>query len=298
MQKLKFAELSANLESFDPWLRTLGIDPKNDRIHTAIKLLRQADAISRGEQKAPTPQEAEKFYFGLMDAIEIQDIFVAFGKTDSEGLKEKLARAFSGPHRLADETPKTSDGRNTMFELSLAAELMVRGLTLEIGEPDIWLPIGSGYFVECKRPYRQDNVRANIRGAADQLEANLERKENEACGVVAVSASRLLNPGDKIFVADSGDLGLQRLGDVLEKLVVENQWNRMLIHPRICALLFHVSTPAIIKAENLITHLSYVQVFPIGKQAEQQRLLRQVMNDLFRDAKAKVPVAKSVSEGA
>jgi hypothetical protein len=285
MQRLKFSELLATLERLDPWLRSLDIDPKNDRIHSAIELLRQADAISRGEQKPPTREEAEKFYFGLSEALEIHDIFVAFEKADPGILKEKLPRAFSGPHRPADETPKNSDGRNVMFELALGAELIFRGLSAELGDPDVRLRLGRGYFLECKRPFGELNVRSNIRGAADQLEDNLA-KDEAAYGVIAVSVSRLLNPGDKLFVTDFADLGIEQLGNLLEKTArsTEHQWRRMMVHPRVCAVLFHVSTPAIVKNDGLITKLSYVQVFGMGKETEEQRILQDAMSHAFRDA--------------
>ena len=56
------------------------------------------------------------------------------------------------------------------------------------------------------------------------------------------------------------------------------------MHPRVCAVLFHVSTPAIVKKDSLITKLSYVQVFGMGKETEEQRLLQDAMNHAFRDA--------------
>lgn len=284
LETLKFADLLATLKRLEPWLKELGIDPKNDRIHSAIDVLRQAEAISKAGRKPPEGKESERFYFGLIEAIEIHDIFLAFEKAASPGVKDKLARALSGPHHPADETPRNSDGRNIMFELSLAAELLLRGVPrVEVGEPDIALRVGPNYFFECKRPENCHSLRSSIRAAARQLKRNLEQHEG-ACGVVAISTSRIFNRGDKLFVTNSGESGLKQLGELLKKVARSSEptWPKAEMHPNICGLLFHVSTPAILKAERLITKLSYAQMFSVGKETEQAYLLRKIMETAWR----------------
>lgn len=284
MPTLKYAALLSDLEKLDPWLHRLGLDPKNDRAHSAIEILREAESISKGE-KAP-PKSGEKFVFGLTEALEIHAIYMAFENEDPTLLKEKLARAFSGPHRPADETSANSDGRNVMFELSLAAEMRFRGLPIRIGEPDILLDIGPGFFIECKRPFKESSIRSSIRGAADQLGENLKNTEGKF-GIIAVSASRLLNAGDKLFVAPSEDIGVERLGDLLETLARENQhsWQKIERNPRICAVLFHVSTPAVFQNKDIIYQLSYVQVFAIGQETDEVKILRDAVTTAFRGPK-------------
>jgi hypothetical protein len=284
MQTLKYAALLSDLEKLDPWLQRVGLDPKNDRVHNAIEILREAEAISKGE-KAP-PKSGEKFVFGLTEALELHDIFMAFQNEDPALLKEKLERAFSGPLRLADETSANSDGRNVMFELSLAAEMRFRGLPIQIGEPDILLGIGPGFFIECKRPFKESSIRSSVRGAADQLDENLKNTKDKF-GMIAVSASRLLNPGDKLFVAPSEDIGVERLGNMLETLARENQrhWQKMERDPRICAVLFHVSTPAVFQNKDIIYQLSYVQVFAVGQETDEVRILQNAMTTAFRGPK-------------
>src|SRR5256884_3775177 len=98
---------------------------------------------------------------GLVEALEFSDIFRAFEKDDPKVIGPKLERALSGPLRPADETPKNSDGRNTMFELAFAAQLRLRGAEVSVGEPDIAVTLsGRRFLIECKRPFREDSVRA------------------------------------------------------------------------------------------------------------------------------------------
>jgi hypothetical protein len=284
MQTLKYAAMLAHLERLDPWLQGMGVAPKNDRIHNAIAILREAEAISKGEQKAPT--SGEKFIFGLTEALEIHGIFTAFENEAPAVLRGKLVRAFSGPYHPAHETSTNSDGRNVMFELSLAAQMRQRGLPIHIGEPDVLLDVGPGFFIECKRPFRESSIRASIRDAAAQLDTNLKTDKGKY-GMVAVSASRLLNPGDKLFVGPSEHLGAEQLGDMLEKLARTNErhWRKLGCSSRIVAVLFHASTPAIFRDKTIIYELSYVQVFSIGPKTAELQILQDAVTRGFDQPK-------------
>ena len=106
----------------------------------------------------------------VVEALEFSDIFRAFEKDDPKVIGPKLERALSGPLRPVDETTKNADGRNIMFELALAAQLRLNGAQVSSGEPDIAVMLsGRRFLIECKMLFREDSVRANVRGAAEQL---------------------------------------------------------------------------------------------------------------------------------
>lgn len=85
-------------------------------------------------------------------------------------------RALCGPISPFDEQPKNSEARNTMFELSLAADWKNAGSEVELGEPDIKLRAPAALFqTECKRPFSENSVRKNIEDAASQLGKELNR---------------------------------------------------------------------------------------------------------------------------
>jgi hypothetical protein len=270
MKRTKFSEILDTLKTLDHWLARLGIKCTTDRIHHAIGVVEKANEGWKKLRETKQPAKignADDYYFGLVEALEFSDIFQAFENEDPKVVGPKLERALSGPPRPADETTKNSDGRNTMFELALAAQMKLNGAQVSIGDPDVKVILsGKPFFVECKRPFRQDSLRANVRGAAGQLGTHLET-DPDAGGIVAVSVTRLLNSGDKLFVAAS-EPGKERLGDRIEQMVTDTErgWNKYEFHPRISALFFHVRTPGVIEDQDLFSMVTYAVAKPIAKQ--------------------------------
>jgi hypothetical protein len=130
MVTTKFSDVLSALETLDPWLATMGIRPNEDRVHHAIEIVRRANEGWKKLRETEQPARignVDDYYFGLIEALEFLDIFRAFWHEGPELLRPKLERALSGPLRAKDETNKSSDGRNTMFELALAADLRLRG---------------------------------------------------------------------------------------------------------------------------------------------------------------------------
>lgn len=154
-----------------------------------------------------------------------------------------------------------------MFELALAAQLRLNGAEVTIGEPDITITLsGKPFIVECKRPFRVESIRSNVRDAADQLYYHLEGN-SEAGGIVAVSATRLLNPGGKVFVARK-ESDKKLLGDRLQQVMREAEpgWVKHEFHPRVCGILFHVRTPGVVEDQDLLIMASYVIASPVGRE--------------------------------
>lgn len=285
MNTIKFSEILATLENLDGWLTKLGIKPKTDRVHRAIEVVRQAQEGWRKLHETGNPTKIgniEDYYFGMIEAFEFCDIFRAFENERSEFLAPKLERALSGPSRPAVETNKNSDGRNMMFELALAADLRLGGADVCIGEPDIKLTLDNQRFlVECKRPFREHSVHANVRGAADQLATQL-RNDPDAAGIIAISLSRVLNPGTKLFVAPSGE-DRERLGDRLETMMREREddWRKCDLHPATVAVLFHVRTPGVFEDQNLLTKMSYACVTSTGRTKDRFAILEKKLKPLL-----------------
>lgn len=285
MRTTKFSEVLSTLENLDDWLTQLGIKPKTDRIHWAIEVVRQGQdgwRKLRETSKLTKIGNAEDYYFGIFEAFEFCDIFRAFENERSESLAPKLERALSGPLRPAEETSRNSDGRNTMFELAFAADLRLGGADVYIGEPDISLTLDrQRYLIECKRPFREHSVRANVREAADQLGTQLQ-KNIGAAGLIAISVSRIFNPGTKLFVVPS-EHERERLGDRLEAMMREREkdWKTCDLHPNTSAVLFHLRTPGIIEDQDLLTMMSYACVMPTGGAKDQFAILEKKLKFLL-----------------
>jgi hypothetical protein len=121
------------LDALEKWLSALGLQ-QHDRLRRAIENVRQADEkFLRGahdltlEQRFNNDQNALAHYlYASLDVVEFLDIFDAFQNEPSDVLVPKLKRALDGPFSPALENIKNNDGRNTQFELALAAEWTIR----------------------------------------------------------------------------------------------------------------------------------------------------------------------------
>ncbi len=287
MISVRHQEILSTLEGLDPWLQKLGIEPKHDRIHQAIEIVRKAE---EGRHRTRTTGEpsvignVSTYYFGVTEAFEFYEIFRAFEREEPRILRPKLERALSGTLRPEDEKAENADARNMMFELALAAGWRLLGLDVTIGEPDVTLRLdGVPFLVECKRPFREESIRANVRGAVEQLEEHLAAAEgSQATGIIAISVSRVFNPGDKIFVAPTEN-SREKLGDLLEKKMREHEldWVRSELHPRIVAVLFHVSTPGVVEDKDMLTLMTYSALMPAKKEGPSFGLLKEKLLPLF-----------------
>jgi hypothetical protein len=278
MQRLQFDEILESLDKLDSWLISLGIQPKTDRWHQAAKTVRAAKEQRERVERGETRLMVENYVHGLFEAIEAHEIFRAFSGEASQPLKEKVQRALSGPIAPPDEQPRNSAGRNAMFELSLAADWKNHGLSVEVGEPDIFLYIaGSPFLVECKRPFSGNSIWPNIEDSAKQLGRDLDRPENcLARGIVAISLGRALTQNNLICCAQVGE-AKQAVGKALRAMIAEHQEEWRLktfrhFHPRIVAVMFHLAVPWDLNGETL-AHMAGAHFFQAGIDHVGWRLL-------------------------
>jgi len=236
--QLRYADMLRTLAGLDDWLRGLGVPVQQaDRMHHAIRMLERAErAFLEPRNGAPPESSKSDYVFGLTEAVELHDVFLAFRNHPPEQLRDRLTRALSGPPRPEEETAKSRDGRNVMFELALGAEWMLCGADVELVEPDLLLKMPDrSYLVACKRPEYEHSIRAAIRSAASQLRSALSSAPNNYFGLIAISLSRVLNQGNAYF---SGDYN--QLSELLNSLMDEHRlkWRTTEFHARNIAVLF------------------------------------------------------------
>lgn len=286
MQVATFDGVVQFLKELDPWLRLLGVEPKNDRWHEALKVAEQAqeqlERIRRGEKR----QYIDNYISGLFDAAEIHEIFRAFGTVNSPAVKEKVLRAIAGPIAPLSEQPKNSTARNAMFELSLAADWKNGGAHVVLGEPDIELILAAiRFIVECKRPFFNHTIRGNLREAASQLGKELDKRGNEnAYGIVAISLSRAFTQGDLVCFADERE-GRDFVIGTLQRLIDENReaWGidgSENFHPRIVAVMFHLSVPWDMNGQRLV-HTAMSNFVKIGRDTTGWEILTKNLPALY-----------------
>ena len=137
---VRYADILRDLRGLDGWLRRIGVPVRRaDRAHHAIQVLERAEqAFLSGTNRAADVSKSD-YLFGLTEALELHDVYLAFRDHEPRVLCERLTRALSGPRLPGAETAKNRDGRNVMFELALGAEWALCGGHVELLEPDLVL---------------------------------------------------------------------------------------------------------------------------------------------------------------
>jgi len=197
-QQFPFNELIADLDEIDHWLRGSGLQA-HDRIRKYRKNIKQMiDLQSRDDQletlQNVTEDRRREIFWSYVEA----DEFVRAVKPLRAALGDELPaapvkKALDGPADVFLETQKSNSGRNFMFELIMGGRLAMGGFVPAFDKgPDIQFQYrGHRVAMQCKRPFSMEGVEETIGKAIDQL-----KEDSADLSIIAVSVSRLWNPGD------------------------------------------------------------------------------------------------------
>ncbi len=284
---LSTVTLLTRLNDMGAWVTDLGIKRgTNDRLTQISRLVEEAEIArvqSRQPDELPIIGTFDNYIYAMAEALEFTQIYEAFRRAAPELIAPKLRRALDGPFRLANETRGNSVGRNTAFELALAAEWSLRGAEIEIGEPDITLHIGEvSFVVECKRPLRIESVRTNLRAARDQLASVLDQSPKTYVGMIAVSVSRIFTGGVSLFRAHS-EADVDMLTEELELFLdrYKHEWGSLRMDSRIGAVLFHLSIPTDVADHDHFALLSCSNLYPATDDRTHIETLQREMARLY-----------------
>lgn len=199
------------------WMRGLGVSLSQGRTVDYERVLRHWKTA----YATATIEEANSGFEPFVSAaLEVMDFLLIYKRlcTVDPGylgrLVEKLSRGVSGPSAMADESTKNSAPRNFLFEAVVTAlgQYQAGGMEAQLdAQTDAAVRIdGRTIWVECKRITSAAKLEKNLRDARDQLNLRLA-SDLQGCelGVIAVDATRLINPQGKIYDADD-DFGLKR----------------------------------------------------------------------------------------
>jgi hypothetical protein len=280
--------LLGSFDELDAWLVSMGVPARStDRFHQLIELFRRLQPSQTGGTLPMTPQQQRLYMFALAEVMEFQQIFTWLRNDDPAVLGPKLIRALSGAADSADESPRNSDARNTIFELSLATEWRRAGLPVAIGDPDIRLTVGSQQLlVECKRPFGWAGTERCIKDATRQLRQNGSRQAPGAPkGIAAISLSRIIGANRGSFSARTM-ADKARLGEVMdcELIAHKHLWRGVRFDESIAGVLFHLSLPADVGGGEHFALLSFTNIYQASNNADALRLLNDVMEPLYEDA--------------
>ena len=267
----QYSEIAADLARLESFLDGLGLHKGRDRLRQLAEHVTMIEQAYRsGTLDALTDRgDVEDLVWSLVDAIEFSDIYAGLHSESPEVLKPLFRKALRGTLHPGQETAYRSNiGRNTAFELRLASKIQQVGGQVQLGQrADLVIDhAGARIYVECKRPFSADSIRANIEEARKQLRKRLDKDSHPvAAGVVAISASRAVNfSGSRFFLAKH-PAALSNLADDLRQLHQTNSADfDRLPDLRILGVLYHVQIPAYVKSLSLLTAASQAAVFLSG----------------------------------
>lgn len=283
------SSLLGDLAALDSWLAALGVPSRStDRIHQLVRLLTELKPQSAPAAVKITTEQRRAYMYALAELIEFHQIFTQLRAEDASVLRPKLLRALSGSLDPADERASNTVGRNTIFELALAAEWRRAGISVLIGEPDLRVVFNQQEFlVECKRPFDWSGVGRGMKDANRQLKRNGARPRHGAAkGVIAISLSRVIASGEQIFFADTMS-DKAKLQDIIEHCVEANRWrwsNSVRFDDSIAAVLFHLTMPTDVGGGDHFALLSFSNVYQACRDPRPLVLLNQAMEPLYRDS--------------
>lgn len=237
--------------------RSLGLDAlvktgrfaeHQKRITRLVALL---DPDEHGMIASPIPREAFDTYvadsIAVTECLEFCFSIPYLATLPSPLVTQKLRLVLGEPSALADESAESNQSRNILFETHLAARAWRADLTTHLGPvSDVICDFqGRHLFIECKRPLWAKRLRRRIRGAEEQLRRHLDVALPESRGVIAISLSRLLNPGALIFTMRNPPDG-QRVFEAKVQTLAEKcagAWSRL--NRRIIGILFMATVSAL-----------------------------------------------------
>jgi len=270
-------------EGLDDWLSSKEVPPRGtDRIHQLLRVVRTHNPQVRGPLVQMRQAEQRQYMFAVAELLEFHQIAEWLRDEAAAVLGPKLIRALSGSADPAEENRKNSDGRNTMFELSLAAEWRRAGLKVEIGEPDIKLIVGNQVFlVECKRPFTWPGVVSCLRHAKRQLRENgTNLVPGEPKGVIAISLNRIIGEGRMLFFAESL-ADRTKVGDLVDSELESNRWrwfDTLRFDESMAGVAFHLNLPADVAEGPQFALMSSLNPYGAGTRGEALRMFAQAMS--------------------
>jgi hypothetical protein len=251
---MRYDELLSQLQQTLTFCASLDLNEavKTSRFSNYQERIQQLCEIINKYSLEQLPEEIEKqlknenlnYVLSLTESMEFVSCVAHFKTCEREIVRKKLANVLAGPVLPNDEDLNSNEARNTLFELNLASKLRKAGFIASPGiDADIECSVDSkDLVIECKRPFREQNVSRHIKKAGRQLKARLKILPPRSRGVVAISLSKTMNKGDKFFVYLEESSAKEVLSRKLKAVAdsAASSWTNL--GSKIIGILFHVVT--------------------------------------------------------
>lgn len=232
--------------------------------------------------------------FEIFDFVSIHKAFADEPPAQLTFVIQKLKRGVSGPINAVDETPESTAARNFLFEALVAAKAHRpdRGVEAILdARSDTGIKIsGKKLWVECKRITTPEKIEANVRKASSQLEKRLAEEIGAGHrGVVAIEVSKLLNRGDKIFVARNDAELTTAVDRMMDQFIARYSkiWERIYErrHKKVIGTMIKFSFMASSEHRNILVHASQWAMNPrLGIAPADEQIQRQLVVTLTGDS--------------
>lgn len=275
------------------WMDGLGIKLSPGRTSHYEQVVRHWKDAYKTASAAEGREIFPDFVSSMFEIFDFVSIHKAFQHVPSDQLTsiiEKLRKGVNGPINAADETSESTAARNFLFEATVAAKAHRpdRGVEAILdAKSDTGVRInGKNIWIECKRVTTLERIDGNARKASSQLENLLTREVGAGHrGIVAIDISKILNKGDKIFVARN-DAGLLASVDrIMDQFIAQHSqiWQRIYErrHKQIVGTIIRFAFMASSEARNILVHASQWAMNPrLGIAAGDEQIQRQLVTTL------------------
>lgn len=276
------------------WLTGIGISPNKGRTQFYRRVISNWSAAYT---KASQEEGKQVFPNFVSSMHEVQDIIAIYQKFKNTPIEElgriiaKLKFAINGPEHAADENINSTQARNLLFEAAVAAKLHIpeKGINCIFNaKSDTGVKLGKyKLWIECKRLTSTGGIEDNVRKACNQLERQMNsRYEVRNRGIVALEVSKILQPGDKIFVSPN-DRELQvSISNIMDSFInnLGHNWHNVyaIKNRRIIGTIIKFSFMATSEERNLIVHSAQWAINPTVHASPREHILLRELVDLVK----------------
>jgi len=276
------------------WMRDLGIRIDPGRLSNYEKTIRHwKDAYktaSDDEGRKVFPDFVNSMY-EITDFIDVHSAFHGESPDRLKSILKKLQKAVNGPIKTVDEKPGSTTARNYLFEAAVAARIHRPSLgsaAILNADSDTGISIGSKrIWVECKRITSPRKIESNIGDASKQLETVLRRKVGSGHrGIVAIDVSKLITPGDQIFVQKNDVALLASLDLMMDQFIKDNSdvWQKVYRRrdKKIIGTIIRFSFMSTSEDRNILVHSSQWGVNPRLEIADSDSSIQRILADTIK----------------
>lgn len=269
-----FATIHEKYSKAVEWMARIGVRTSGKRLDYYDKVVgawkENYETASEGEGKKIFPDFVSSV-FEIHDFVDIHSAFKGIQKERLSAIVSKLDKAVNGPISAADETPRSTEARNYLFEAATAARLHRPASGVEAildAESDTGARLGAKkIWIECKRVTTTDGIEGNFRKATRQLETVLGHKAGAGHrAMVALDISKILNDGDKIFVRNTEAELLSSVDALMDQFIRRNHrlWDKVYGRrgKKIIGALIRFSFMSSVEQRGILVHTSQWAVNP------------------------------------